>query len=97
MTREDAIAKLKNFADHCYPNEEFLMAIKALEQEPSTTPKQRMCFDGMTNGEVIKTLFPSCKTRSENTPTSFMEFTLDGVVGSAIEKSWWNAPYEGRK
>lgn len=34
MTREDAIAKLKNFADHCQPNEEFLMAIKALSAEP---------------------------------------------------------------
>ena len=32
MTREEAKAKLKNFADHCYPNEEFLMAIDALEQ-----------------------------------------------------------------
>ena len=32
MTREEAIAKLKNFAEHAYPNEEFLMAIKALEQ-----------------------------------------------------------------
>ena len=30
MTREEAIAKLKNFADHCDPNEEFLMAIEAL-------------------------------------------------------------------
>lgn len=34
MTREKAIKKLKNFADHAYPNEEFLMAIKALKQEP---------------------------------------------------------------
>jgi len=33
--KEKAIEKLKNFADHCYPNEEFLMAIKALEQEPN--------------------------------------------------------------
>ena len=32
MTREEAIAKLKNFADHCYPNEEFLIGIQALEQ-----------------------------------------------------------------
>lgn len=47
-----------------------------------------------TNGDVIKTLFPFCKTRSENTPTNFMEFTLDGVVGYAIEKSWWNASYK---
>ena len=34
MTREEAIAKLKNFADHCQPNEEFLMAIEALSAEP---------------------------------------------------------------
>jgi len=47
-----------------------------------------------TNGDVIKMVFPSCKTRSENTPSDFMEFTLDGVVGYAIEKSWWNALYE---
>ena len=33
MTKEEAIAKLKNFAEHAYPNEEFLMAIKALDQE----------------------------------------------------------------
>ena len=32
MTRNEAIAKLKNFAEHCYPNEEFLIAIDALEQ-----------------------------------------------------------------
>lgn len=32
MNKEQAIAKLKNFADHCYPNEEFLIAIKAIEQ-----------------------------------------------------------------
>ena len=33
MTREQAIAKLKNFADHCYPNEEFLIAIQALQAQ----------------------------------------------------------------
>ena len=32
MTNEEAIAKLKNFAEHCYPNEEFLIAIEALEE-----------------------------------------------------------------
>lgn len=48
-----------------------------------------------TNGEVIQALFPSCKTRHENTPMdNFMEFTLDGIVGYAIEKSWWNAQYK---
>ena len=50
MTREKAIEKLKNFADHCYPNEEFLMAIKALEQEPCEDAISRedalMCMTG---------------------------------------------------
>lgn len=32
MNKTEAIAKLKNFADHCYPNTEFLIAIKAIEQ-----------------------------------------------------------------
>ena len=40
MTKEEAIAKLKNFAEHAYPNEEFLMAIEALEQEPCIQEKQ---------------------------------------------------------
>ena len=34
MTREEAIEHLKNMAEHSYPNEEYLMAIKSLEQEP---------------------------------------------------------------
>ena len=32
MTTEEAIKKLENFAKHIEPNEEFLMAIKALKQ-----------------------------------------------------------------
>ena len=55
MTREEAIEHLKNMAEHSYPNEEYLMAIKALEQEPildkiraeidgAKMPKNRMSF-----------------------------------------------------
>lgn len=47
-----------------------------------------------TNGNVIKMLFPSCETRNENAPSSFMNFTLDGVVSYEIEKSWWNTLYK---
>lgn len=36
MTKEEAIAKLTNMMNHCYPNEDYKMAIKALEQEPKT-------------------------------------------------------------
>lgn len=70
MTREEAIEKLKNFADHCYPNEEFLTAIKALEQEPKETwsikdvattferhglmTEQEPCEDAISRDEVFK-------------------------------------------
>ena len=53
MTREEAIAKLKNFANHCYPNEEFLMAIQALEQEPMWIPISEMLPE--TEDDVLAT------------------------------------------
>ena len=72
MTREEAIEKLKNFADHCYPNEEFLMAIKALEQEPKETwsikdvattferhglmTEQEPCGDAISREELLKAI-----------------------------------------
>ena len=57
MTREEAIAKLKNFADHCYPNEEFLMAIKALSAEP--------CEDCISRQAVLDTLDTTDKFMDE--------------------------------
>ena len=35
MTREEAIAKLTNMMNHCYPNEEYEMAIEALKDRPT--------------------------------------------------------------
>ena len=80
MTREEAIAKLKNFADHCYPNEEFLMAIKALSAE-----QKKMSFGGMTNGEVIDLLFPGADIYHNR------DFTLREMI---FPDEWWNAPYK---
>lgn len=49
--------------------------------------------EGATNGEVLQSLFPSIKVR-EKTDTSFIEYTLDGLVGTMAEKKWWNALYK---
>jgi hypothetical protein len=61
------------------------MAIKALEQEPSVTPKQKMGFDGMTNGEVIDLLFPNTVIYHN------LDFTLREMIFS---DEWWDEPYK---
>ena len=49
-------------------------------------------FEGMTNGEVIKALFPNANYEScEN----FMRITSANMVGSTlIWGEWWDAPYK---
>lgn len=47
--------------------------------------------DGATNGDVIKALFPNVKTRDNS--GDFITYTFDGIVGTMVEKAWWNAPY----
>lgn len=48
-----------------------------------------------TNGDVIKAMFPDMRVRDEiNYNSDFIEISLDGVVGWALSKQWWNAPYK---
>lgn len=64
MTKEEAIAKLTNMMNHCYPNEEYRMAIEALEQEPSDAISRQAVLDIVNNplnirlDEIIKKLPP---------------------------------------
>ena len=46
MTKEEAIKHLQNMADHSYPNEEYMIAIKALKQEP--------CDDAISRQVVLE-------------------------------------------
>jgi len=50
--------------------------------------------NGMTNGEVIQTLFP-------NATVEYLEYSnyihiADGI-GFKINRSWWNSPYQKGK
>ena len=49
----------------------------------------------VTNGDVIKTLFPNTKVRIYDAESDFIEYTLDGIVGNTVEKKWWDAKYKG--
>lgn len=48
--------------------------------------------DNATNGDVIKALFSNVKTRDNS--DDFITYTFDGIVGTMVEKAWWNAPYK---
>lgn len=45
-----------------------------------------------TNGDMIKAIFPNVKTRDNS--DDFITYTFDGIVGTMVEKAWWNAPYK---
>lgn len=66
-------------------------AIKVLEQEP--------CFEGMTNGEVIQTIFPECDVCDPIIEDNIIHvcFKDNPTALDAFTYTWWNAPYEGRK
>lgn len=51
---------------------------------------ENKCFDGMTNGEVIQTLFPKCIVRTDS--DGWFITTIDGYTEFTPE--WWNAPYK---
>lgn len=62
--------------------------MKEQEGKTITIPKNA------TNGEVLKMVFPKVETRDMNGTLDFIEYTLDGIVGTAIEKKWWESPYK---
>ena len=78
------------FKSLIFPTEKFKTAFKqVLDDEPAVDLCK--CFDGMTNGEVIQTLFPN-ETMFEQTETC----TYYGNM--RFDTGWWNAPYQkGRK
>ena len=88
----DRQAVLDLIADYDLSMGQVVRGIHAL---PSVTPKQTMGFDGMTNGEVIKTLFPNGKIIERDEATGY-EQMLDDKCSycSWFDGSWWNAPYK---
>lgn len=56
-----------------------MMAISALSKNK--------CFDGMTNGEVIQTLFPNV--------SKYTNMLLENHSRNILfNDDWWNAPYQ---
>lgn len=51
----------------------------------------------LTNGDVIKAMFPNCEQK-ENIHNGYFEMYFDGDFGNpsymTVSKGWWNAPYK---
>ena len=55
--------------------------------------------DEMTNGDVIKAMFPNCEQK-EHMNNGYFEMYFDGDFGNAsymrVSKDWWNTPYHNK-
>lgn len=54
-------------------------------------PKQKTSFDGMTNGEMLMSLYPNLKYLIQNGRV----ITTIGVA-SSFDLDWWNEPYKAK-
>ena len=71
-----------------------VVADLCVKQLPSVTPNKS--FDGMTNGEVIKALFPYIEAETYEYTTSVKWLDCDKDASdpySYFWSEWWNAPY----
>lgn len=50
-------------------------------------------FPILTNGEMLIKLFPNIQIR-ETDNNEYISYTLDGLIGNAVTKEWWNASYK---
>lgn len=65
-----------------------MTTIKMLEQK----------YDGMTNGEVIETLFPNAITRICKIPNfTYVEVEQNDKWMADFDIEWWNARYKEKQ
>ena len=65
--------------------------IKAMEKgEAPSFLHCATCLDGLTNGEVIRKLFPKVEYIGENTHAIYLSYGGDECEIIALELEWWN-------
>lgn len=66
----------------------------ALCADESSSEKPNKCFDGITNGEVIRALFPNLYSYDGE---DYVLLDLSGFCGGKIGKKWWDEPYKAER
>ena len=77
---KDSIAYMASKREEHY----YDMAISALSENKA--------FEGMTNGEVVKAVFPSFTVEVNS---DWVACWIDPHDTIGFDKDWWNAPYKG--
>lgn len=101
MTREEAIMALcthKNALEKYMDYEGWLEVTEAIEvvcEELKQKPAIAVLSEESTNGEVIKTLFPSAEVfETDGFGYEHVYVTVDKSSSSwKIQREWWDSPY----
>lgn len=64
------------------------------EQDDTLDTEDNNTQVGITNGEKLMEVFPDIELQDEMPESDFIRFTFDHVVGNAVERRWWDAPYQ---
>lgn len=69
-----------------------------MEIHKDDIPSIPSAFEGMTNGDVLKTLFPTFKAGEINSDTVILEqlYPLPTCV-MQFNRKWWNSPYKSEE
>ncbi len=77
-------------------NFEMLKSLLSNGRDNTLNIEDNSAHVGITNGEKLIEIFPEIEVRGVS-ESEFITFTFDHVVGNAVERRWWNAPYERSK
>ena len=95
ILREFALEPFEVFDDEEWTSSDIRKYLNSL---PSVIPKQS--FEGMTNGEVLKKLFPDININDNPLfQEIYTEIPFNDYVGVNIDcmREWWNALYKENK
>ena len=100
IKKEDALKALHDFWDECInfdgSGTELMLDNEGVIDDLPTysfpNSAENKGFDGMTNGEVIKAVFPYV-TAEDTSSDRLIETDLDEYF-VLLRKKWWNAPYQ---
>lgn len=81
--------------NHYATKENFEMLKSVLSGVQNDTLNTEENNTQISNGQMLIKTFPDIQIRDKiNYNSDFIEISLDGIVGWALSKQWWNAPYK---
>ena len=95
ISRAEALSHAKTDWGNGHEQPFDYVEVDVIKQLLPVTPKQT--FEGMTNGKVMKALFPKIEVKEFSGDGTIEVFGIDvcKFEGVLVSEEWWNAPYRG--